>query len=241
MSSSFSAILPSRCTLKLTIEMRFRVGALFSAAIWSFPVHAATGGVEIGDMPAIIGASPALSKTLHALRQRIESDAQDCMESAKAMEAMGNYRASVRKGIETARLLSLEISGVMICDGVHSSSYHYGIAVDKKTGVRVDLSRVYDIVNRENGHSFLQSKLVEPAKESYRQENAGNASCLDNSDWETGLTNFPLTFLPESDGSLVLYYAVPEISSACFPPLHLSRRDIAVYRNAVQADKYNLP
>jgi hypothetical protein len=142
---------------------------------------------------------------------------------------------------ETTRLIFLEISGVMICDGVHSSSYRYGIAVDKKTGRRIDLSHIFSIVNRENGHVFLRSELVQSVKESYRRENATNALCLDNSDLEAELTNLPLTFLPESDGSIVLYYAVPEVSSACFPPLHLSRDDIAPYRSAVQADKYNLP
>lgn len=215
--------------------------ALFLAVTLSFPVHAADSSIEIGAIPKIAGASPALLETLHALHQRIESDARDCMESAKGMEATGNYRASIKKGVETARLVSLEISGVMICDGAHSSSYRYGIAVDKRTGKRIDLSRIYNIAIRENEHIFLRSELVDSAKESYRRENAANALCLDNSDWETGLTNFPLTFLPESDGSLVLYYAVPEISSACFLPLHLTQHDIAPYCNAVQADKYNLP
>lgn len=221
--------------------MRFFIVALLLAMIWSFPVHAANGSIEIGDIPAITGASPALLRMLHALRQHIELDAQDCMESAEGMEVTGNYRESINKGLETARLVSLEISGVMICDGVHSSSYRYGIAVDKKTGRRVDLSQIYNIANRENEHIFLRSELVKSAKESYRRENAANASCLDNLDSETGLMNFPLTFLPESDGSLVLYYATPEISSACFPRLHLSRHDIAPYCNAAQADKYNLP
>ena len=221
--------------------MRFSIVALLLVIVVSFPSYAANGLIEIGSIPAISDTSPALLKTLRALRKRIESDAQDCMGGAKGMETTGNYRASIKKGVETTRLVSLEISGVMICDGVHSSSYRYGIAIDKKTGGRVDLSQIYNIVNRENGHVFLRSELVESVKESYRRENAANASCLDNSDWEMGLTNFPLTFLPESDGSLVLYYAVPEVSNACFPPLHLSQHDIAPYRDAVRAGKYNLP
>ena len=222
-------------------EMKFSPVALFLAVTFSLPVYATDSSIEIGAIPTIADASPALLATLHALRQRIESDAQDCMESAKGMEATGSYRASIHKEAETARLVSLEVSGVMICDGVHSSSYRYGIAVDKRTGRRVDLSQIYNIANRENKHIFLRSELVESVKESYRRENAANAPCLDNSDWEMGVTNFPLTFLPEPDGSLVLYYAVPEVSSACFPPLHLNQHDIAPYRDAVQADKYNLP
>lgn len=222
-------------------EMKFSLVALFLAMTLSLSVRAADSSIEIGAIPEITGASPALLKTLHDLRQHVKSDAQDCVESAKGMETAGNYRASIKKRVETAQLVSLEISGVMICDGVHSSSYRYGIAVDKTTGKRVDLTRIYNIANRENGHIFLRSVLAESVKESYKRENAANASCLDNSDWETGLTNFPMTFLPESDGSLVLYYAVPEVSSACFPPLHLSQHDIAPYRDAVQAVKYNLP
>ena len=225
----------------MVAKMRFPTVALILVMISSFPVYAESGLVEIGNIPAIHGASPALLKTLRALRERIESDAQECMGNAKGMETTGNYRASINKGVETARMVSLDISGVMVCDGVHSSNYRYGIAVDKKTGGRIDLSKIYNIVNREEGQTFLRADLVESAKESYRRENAGNASCLANSDLEMELKNLPLTFLPESDGSLVLYYAVPDVSSACFPPLHLSQHDIAPYRNAVQADKYNLP
>lgn len=225
----------------MTFEIKFSAVVLLLATILSAPAHAADRSVAIGPIPSIAGASPALLKTLRALRQRLESDAQDCMESASAMEGPGNYRGSIKKVLETSRLVSLEISGEMMCDGVHPSSFRYGVAIDKKTGVRIDLSRIYNVATREDKRIFLRSELVELVRESYNRQNATDVSCLDDSDWEAGLTNFPLTFLPEPDGSLVLYYAAPDISGACFPPLHLSRRDIAPYRNAVRAGKYNLP
>ncbi|WP_206952527.1 hypothetical protein [Trinickia acidisoli] len=221
--------------------MKFSIVALILVVMLPFPVSAADGLIQIGSIPVVADASPALVKTLHALRQHIDADARDCIEAAEGMDATGNYKASIKKDVETPQLVSLEISGVMICDGVHSSSYRYGIAIDKKTGGRIDLSRIYDIVDRKDAHLFLRSDLVESVGSSYKQENANNASCLNNPDWKEGLANFPLTFLPESDGSLVLYYAVPDVSSACFPPLHLSRHDVAPFRNAVQADRYRLP
>lgn len=225
----------------MTFEIKFSAVVLLLATILSGPTHAADSSIAIGPIPSIADASPALLKTLNALRQRLESDARDCMESASAMAGPGNYRGSIKKALETSRLVSLEVSRVMVCDGVHSSGFRYGVAFDKKTGVRIDLSRVYNVATREEEKMFLRAELVESVKKSYRRQNAADASCLDDSDWEAGLTNFPLTFLPEPDGSLVLYYTTPDISSACFPPLHLSRYDVAPYRNAVRAGKYDLP
>ncbi len=157
------------------------------------------------------------------------------------METKGNYNASLTKMVDNEKILVLQVSGSKMCDGVHSSTYRYGVAFEKASGKPVDLAPVYQIAIREDKYLFLRPELVDSTAEVYRQVNAGNPSCLDNPDLLEGLANFPLTFAPESDGSLALYYSAPDVSAQCFPILHLQKAEVKRFRDAVTAARYGLP
>ena len=203
--------------------------------------YAVSDSVSIGPTPTIRNASAALEKSLRVLRGRVESDARNCLENAQGMESSANYKAYLKKTLDTKKIVVLEVSGTMICDGVHSSSYRYGISFEKTTGKRFDLNMIYDIAIRSDERLFLRPELSDPVKVSYRLANVNNPSCLENTGWVEGLTNYPLTFSPQPDGSLNLYYAAPDISATCFPILRLDRSAVARYRDAGQAVKYGLP
>jgi len=83
--------------------------------------------------------------------------------------------------------------------------------------------------------------LLESAVASYELENASIPSCPTRINWEEQLTDLPLTFLPRPDGSLNLYYAVSDLSTECFPVLHLETGDAKRYQNAERARQYGFP
>lgn len=219
---------------------RSAILVLFAMLATSF-AYANSEDAKIGPLPTVQNASPMLKKSLHALRLGVESDAQNCLENAKGMDAIGKYNAALKKMLETNKIVVLEVSGSMICDGMHSSSYQYGIAFKKTTGRRLDLNRIYNIATRQDGRLFLRPELVNSAKTSYRQANENNLSCLDGTDWEVDLTSIPITFSPQPDGSVVLYYAAPDVSAACFPALHLPPDAFSKFRDDRQATQYELP
>ncbi|WP_084069229.1 hypothetical protein [Paraburkholderia heleia] len=218
----------------------FRIFVLLAPLITSF-VYAKSDAAKIGPIPTIQNASPALNKSLHALRMRIASDAQDCLGNAKGMEAVGEYNASIKEILDTSKIAVLEVSESMICDGIHSSSYQYGLAFHKITGKRFDLSQIYNIATRQDGHLFLRPELGSSARASYRQANKNSGACLDGTGWETELMNIPITFAPQPDGSVILYYAAPDASAACFPSLRLPPDAISEFRDGKQASQYELP
>lgn len=203
--------------------------------------YANSGDEQIGPLPVVQNASSILKKSLGTLKERIESDATNCLENAKGMGYSGKYNASVRKMVDTSKIVALEVSGSMICDGIHSSSYQYGIAFEKTTGRRFDLNRIYNIAIKQDGHLFLRAELGGLAQESYQQANKNNRSCLAGADWKGELTNIPITFSPQLDGSIVLYYAAPDVSAACFPALRLPAGAISEFRDNRQASQYDLP
>jgi len=198
-------------------------------------------GATIGPFADIQNPSSQLKKSLSLLKQRVESDAQDCLENAKGMGVIGRYNASFKKVLDTKKVITLEVSGSMICDGIHTSSYQYGIAFERNTGRRIDLSQIYNIAVRQDDHLFLRPELVDAVKTSYKQENKKNHTCLAKTDWDVDLTNLPITFSPNSDGSIVLYYAAPDISEACFNGLRLAANVISRYRVSTLASQYALP
>ncbi|HEY4353615.1 MAG TPA: hypothetical protein VGN31_20480 [Paraburkholderia sp.] len=221
--------------------MKRFVAVVLFASLNTFGTHATAKGITIGPLPAISNASPKLKKSLRALWARIESDAKECTENAKGMDSVANYRSSVKKMIETSKVVVLQVSASMICDGVHSSSYRYGIAFEKASGTRLDLSRVYNIATRVDGRLFIRPELVNSVKSSYRKASRDNQSCLSATGWEDEIANLPITFSPLPDGSIVLYYVAPDVSAACFPALPLEPEVFVKFRDANQASRYELP
>lgn len=221
--------------------MKHVVAVILFASLTTFGADAISKEIVIGPFPVISGASPKLKKSLNTLRARIEFDAKDCIETAKGMDSVGEYDSSVKKTIDTNKLVVLQVSGSMICDGIHSSSYQYGIAFEKASGKRLDLTRIYDIATKQDGRLFVRPELANTVKSSYRKINQNRQSCLSATGWEDEITNLPVTFSPLSDGSIVLYYAAPDVSASCFPALRLEPDAFAKFRNATQAVQYELP
>jgi hypothetical protein len=221
--------------------MKHVVAVILFASLTTFGANAISKEIVIGPFPVISGASPKLKKSLNTLRARIEFDAKDCIETAKGMDSVGEYDSSIKKMIDTNKLVVLQVSGSMICDGIHSSSYQYGIAFEKANGKRLDLTRIYDIATKQGGRLFVRSELANAVKSSYRKINQNRQSCLSATGWESEITNLPVTFSPLSDGSIALYYAAPDVSAACFPALRLEPDAFAKFRNATQAVQYELP
>ncbi|EKS71217.1 MULTISPECIES: hypothetical protein [Caballeronia] len=213
---------------------------LFAMLRTSFS-YAKSEAVEIGPLPPVQNASPMLRKSLHALRMRVEADAKDCLDAAKGMESLGKYNATLKKVIDVNKVVILEVSGTMICDGIHSSSYQYAVALEKETGRRLDLNLIYNIATRQDDRLFLRPELVDAARTSYRQANKNNRACLDETDWEVELANLPITFSPLQDGSMILYYASSDVSAACFPALRLAPGAFSKFRDASRASQYRLP
>ncbi|PRX99399.1 hypothetical protein [Paraburkholderia sp. BL25I1N1] len=220
--------------------MKLSIAVLFLAIGVAFCAHA-EGSISIDPIPTVRNVSSGLNRSLVALRARVRLDAKYCMENAEGMESIGTYTAAFRKTIDTKKIIVIEVSGSMMCDGVHPSSYRYGIAFERFSGERLNLNAIYNIAISRDHHLFLRSELAESAKTSYRRENSSNQSCLANSDWEQAVTNYPITFSPEGNGSISLYYAIPDVSAACFPVLHLERSAVAHYRDAAQAARFDLP
>ncbi|WP_081771560.1 hypothetical protein [Paraburkholderia nodosa] len=219
---------------------RYAAAMLF---FWLFIscAHATSGRVKIGPLPAISNVSPKLEKSLDALRVRIRSTAKDCIEAAKGMNSVGEYNSEIKKMVDTSKAIVLQVSATMICDGIHSSSYQYGIAFEKSTGKRIDLNRIYNIAIRRDERLFIRPELADAVKSSYTKANENNQSCFSDADWQDDLTNLPITFSPQSDGSIVLYYAAPEVFAACFPALRLEPSALYKFRDANQASQYELP
>jgi hypothetical protein len=213
---------------------------LLATEITSF-AYAASNSVKIGIFPTISNASPKLRKSLDALKTRVGSDAQDCLENARGMGSVGEYEADFKKMIDTSKAVVLQVSGSKICDGVHTTSYQYGIAFDKATGKRIDLNQIYNIANRQDGRLFVRPELVDALKASYAKANEHNPSCLSEGGWEDELTNVPVTFAPLADGSIVLYFAAPDVSAACFSSMHLDSSAFSKFRDANRASQYELP
>ncbi len=105
-----------------------------------------------------------LEKSLEMLRMRIDKDAQECVDNARGMDAYGTYEAELKKTAETSQAVVLEVSGTMMCDGVHSSSYRYAIGLNSADGKRIDLNSIYNVGIRENGHLFLRHELIDIVK-----------------------------------------------------------------------------
>ncbi|WP_321963561.1 hypothetical protein [Paraburkholderia sp. J7] len=156
--------------------------------------YAGSGSIDIGPLPKIQNSSHQFRRAVLDIRNRVGLDANDCIENARGMDSVGSYVARFAKTVETDKLAILEVSATMMCDGVHTSTYQYGISLDKKTGKRFDLSTVYDIAIHHDGKIFLRPELVPEAKASYRTKNSRNYSCLNVSDIQQTLKNSPLTF-----------------------------------------------
>jgi hypothetical protein len=55
--------------------------------------YANSDAAQIGPLPIVQNASSMLKKSLHSLKMRVESDAKNCLENAKGMDATGEYNA----------------------------------------------------------------------------------------------------------------------------------------------------
>lgn len=223
------------------ILMKRLIAVMLLASLATFDVYANPKGITIESFPAIANVSPGLKTALGTLRARIESDAKDCTKTAKGMDSIGRYNSSFKKMIDTNKVVILQVSGSMICDGVHSSLYQYGIAFEKASGRWLDLSRIYNIATRHDGRLFVRPELVDSVEYSYRKANGTNQSCLSAPGWEDEIANLPITFSPLPDGSIVVYYAAPDVSAACFPALPLEPDVFVKFRDANQASRYELP
>ncbi|MBU67505.1 MAG: hypothetical protein CL858_18945 [Cupriavidus sp.] len=221
--------------------MKIFAVVMLCALFYTFNTSANSSAAALGPMPAISDVSPKLKKTLDALRTQIESDAKDCDEAAKAMNSNWRYSSSIKKNIDTGKIVALRVSGVVMCDGVHSSSFQYGITFEKASGKRLDLNLIYNIAIRQDGRLFVRPDLINSVKTSYRSANKNNPSCLSATEWEDELANLPITFSPLPDGSIALYYAAPDVSAACFPALRLEPKEFSKFRDAKQATQYALP
>lgn len=221
--------------------MKKCAAAILCALLTTFNASAYSSGVVVGPLPAISNISPGLKKALDALRARIESDAKDCTETAKGMNSNGQYSSSIKKTLDTRKVVALGVSGVMICDGIHSSSYQYGIAFEKTSGKRLDLNQIYNIATRQDGRLFVRPDLINSVRDSYRAVNKNNQSCLSATGWEDDLADLPITFSPLPDGSIVIFYAAPDVSAACFSDLRLKPNEFWKFRDAKQASQYELP
>lgn len=213
---------------------------LLVSVIISF-AHATSSTVKIGSLPSISNVTPKLRNSLNALKARVESDAQDCIGNARGMGSVGEYDAAFKKMLDTSKAVILRVSGYRICDGVHSSSYQYGIAFDKETGKRFDLNQIYNIATRQDGQLFVRPELFDALKAGYAKANEHNPSCLSDGGWEDDLTNVPVTFAPLPDGSIILYFATPDVSAACLSSLHLDSSTFSRFRDANRASQYELP
>ncbi|HEX7933142.1 MAG TPA: hypothetical protein VF573_08720 [Paraburkholderia sp.] len=211
------------------------------ALLATFNTDAYSNAAPVAPLPAISNISPGLKRTLDALKARIDSDAKDCAETAKGMNSIAQYNYSIEKILDTGKVVAIKVSGTMLCDGVHSSSYQYGIAFEKVSGKRIDLNQIYNIATRKDGRLFVRSDLIDSVKASYREVNENNPSCLSVPGWEDELGNIPITFSPLPDGSIALYYAPPDLSSACFPVLRLDPNEFSNFRDAKRASRYELP
>lgn len=197
--------------------------------------------IHIGPMPILQRTPPALLRALGAQRIAVERDARECMEKAQGMDVSGLYETTFKKEIETPKAITILLTRSMMCDGVHTSSYRYSITLDMSSGRSINLKDIYKIATQQGDRIFLRAELVNFAEESYRQENKSNGSCLDLSGWQSGIKNFPISFSPQPDGSIALYYSTPDVSAGCFPTLKISRRVVAPYRDAKRASEYDLP
>jgi hypothetical protein len=155
------------------------------------------------------------------------------------MNSIGEYHSFIEKIVETKKMVALRVSGFMICDGVHSSTYQYGIAYEKISGKRLDLNKIYNIATRLDGHLFVRPELIDSVKINYRKVNKNNPSCL-STGWEEDIANLPITFLPLPDRSLALYFAGPDVTAACFAALQLKTNSFAKFRDAHQAARFEL-
>src|SRR5258707_1666010 len=116
------------------------------------------------------------------------------------MDVSGRYDAALKKIIETSRVVVIEVSATMMCDGVHPSSYRYAIALDHTSGKRIDLNGIYKVGVHQDGRLFLRRELIDAATDSYRKENVFNSTCLNEPALENGLSSNPLTIAPLADG-----------------------------------------
>lgn len=214
---------------------------LFSGFVLISPVYASPDSMSISPVPVVNHRSRSLENSLKALRLRVEQDAQECIGNAKGMDASGAYDARLKKTIETSRVVVIEVSATMLCDGVHTSSYRYAITLDTTSGKRIDLNTVYNVGIPLDGHLFLRRELIDAAIGSYKKVNANNSKCLSEPAWENGLSSYPITIAPLADGGVALYYSAPDIEAACFPTFEISHRELMPFRNVRRAAGYDLP
>ncbi|MFL9988123.1 hypothetical protein [Paraburkholderia sediminicola] len=221
--------------------MKRFIFALLSGLLSASSAHSSTDSMHIGPVPVVEHRSRALENSLKALRLRIERDARKCVATAKGMDVSGRYDAALKKIIETSRVVVIEVSATMMCDGVHPSSYRYAIALDTTSGKRIDLNGIYKVGVHQDGRLFLRRELIDAATDSYRKENVFNSTCLNEPALENGLSSNPLTIAPLADGGVSLYYATPDVEAGCFPVLTINRRELIPYRNAQRAAEFDLP
>lgn len=158
--------------------MKHILFSLVFGCILATPSFASPIDIQIGSLPKIDHETPALIASLEVLRARIKQDAQECSGDAEGMDATGAYDATLKKIVETSRAVVIEVAGTKICDGIHTSSYRYAIALDAEHGKRIDLAGIYNIGTRNNGHVFLRHELINVVKKRYAEANVKNASCM---------------------------------------------------------------
>ncbi|MDR5800879.1 hypothetical protein [Caballeronia sp. LZ001] len=222
----------------VTIEKLVAIMLFVSFA--TFNMSANSSALAVGPIPAISNISPGLKKAIDALKARVKSDAKGCAETAKGMRSTAQYSSFIRKVLDTDRVVALHVSGDMICDGVHPSSFQYGVAFEKASGKRLDLNRVYNIAIRQDGRLFVRPDLIDSVKTSYMSANKNNPFCLSATELEDELANFPITFSPLPDGSIALYYAAPDVSAVCFPALRLEPNEFSKFRDVKQAPEIRI-
>ncbi|WP_413185663.1 hypothetical protein [Paraburkholderia sacchari] len=126
----------------LSVALRTQASEISADVRAAFNAQAASESVKIGPLPVISNSSKELNKSLDEIKLRISQDSKYCIENARGMASPGEYKSFFKKILDTSKVVVLQVSGSMICDGVHTSTYHYGIAFEKSTGKRLDLNRI---------------------------------------------------------------------------------------------------
>ena len=197
---------------------------------------------SVSAIPSLIQHTAPLDASLRSLRTGILKDAKECSDNASGMGATAQYRADIKKTIETPSIVGFEVTGTSQCDGAHRNAYQYGISYRIKDGRRFDLNEVYAVGHRDSGSLFLTKESVVPAMAEFKRINAGKPDCLDPSAFnDEYLMSKAFTLAVRADGSLQFYFDTAYVEAACFAPIRLGAQAAGAFRDREKAAEYGLP
>jgi hypothetical protein len=158
------------------------------------------------------------------------------------MDAKAQYRADIKRTIETPSIVGFEVTGSSQCDGAHPNAYQYGISYRIRDGKRFDLNEVYAVGHRDGGSLFLTKASVVPVMAEFKRINAGRPDCLDPSAFnDEYLMSKAFTLAVRADGSLQFYFDTAYVEEACFAPIRLGTQAVGAFKDRGKAAEYELP